>query len=59
MDLTTTTRVGTLVNPGENAPSAFTTLLGRYRSVEPTADGDWTTYTPLRGRTRLDLRCTR
>ena len=38
---------------------AFTTLLGRYRSVEPTADGDWTTYTPLRGRTRLDLRCTR
>lgn len=29
MDLTTTTRVGTLVNPGETAPSAFTTLLGQ------------------------------
>jgi cytochrome P450 len=34
---------------------AFRTLLGRYRSFEETSESDWTAYTPLRGRQRLDL----
>ncbi len=37
------------------AEIAFTTLLRRYRSLEEVSDSDWTTFTPLRGRQRLDL----
>ena len=38
---------------------AFQTILGRYRAIEVTAPGEWTTFTPLRGRARLDLRMVR
>jgi cytochrome P450 len=34
---------------------AFTTLLRRYSSIEEVGSSDWTAYTPLRGRQRLDL----
>jgi cytochrome P450 len=34
---------------------AFTTLLRRYGSIVETTTSDWTTFTPLRGRQRLDL----
>jgi cytochrome P450 len=37
------------------ATVAFTTLLGRYGSIEPVGSSDWTAFTPLRGRQRLDL----
>ena len=37
------------------AEVAFTTLLGRYRSFEEVGSSEWTSYTPLRGRQRLDL----
>jgi cytochrome P450 len=37
------------------AQVAFETLLARYRSIEETSESDWTTFTPLRGRQRLDL----
>ena len=39
------------------ADVAFRTLLGRYEVIEETGESDWTTYTPLRGRQRLDLTC--
>lgn len=34
---------------------AFSTLLRRYRTIRETGTSDWTTFTPLRGRQRLDL----
>jgi len=34
---------------------AFTTLLARYGTITETGGSDWTTFTPLRGRQRLDL----
>jgi cytochrome P450 len=37
------------------AEVAFTTLLGRYSAIEEVGESDWTSYTPLRGRQRLDL----
>ncbi len=37
------------------AEVAFTTLLGRYASIAEVGESDWTSYTPLRGRQRLDL----
>jgi cytochrome P450 len=37
------------------ADSAFTTLLRRYRSFEEVGDSEWTAFTPLRGRQRLDV----
>ena len=37
------------------AEVAFTTLLGRYRTFEEAGQSDWTSFTPLRGRQRLDL----
>jgi cytochrome P450 len=37
------------------ADVAFGTLLRRYRGFEEVGESDWTTYTPLRGRQRLDL----
>jgi cytochrome P450 len=37
------------------AEVAFTTLLARYRTIEQVGQSDWTSYTPLRGRQRLDL----
>lgn len=37
------------------AEIAFSTLLHRYRGFEEVGESDWTTYTPLRGRQRLDL----
>jgi cytochrome P450 len=37
------------------AEVAFTTLLDRYRTIEEVGQSDWTSYTPLRGRQRLDL----
>jgi cytochrome P450 len=37
------------------AEVAFRTLLSRYRDFEETSESDWTAYTPLRGRQRLDL----
>ncbi len=37
------------------AEIAFSTLLRRYRSFEEVGESDWTTFTPLRGRQRLDL----
>jgi cytochrome P450 len=37
------------------AEVAFTTLLSRYRAFEEVGQSDWTEYTPLRGRQRLDL----
>ena len=37
------------------AQIAFETLLARYGSIEETSESDWTTFTPLRGRQRLDL----
>jgi cytochrome P450 len=37
------------------AEVAFTTLLARYRTFEEVGQSDWTSYTPLRGRQRLDL----
>ncbi len=37
------------------AEVAFTTLLSRYRTFEEVGSSDWTCYTPLRGRQRLDL----
>jgi cytochrome P450 len=37
------------------ASVAFTTLLRRYHSIEEVGVSDWTAYTPLRGRQRLDL----
>jgi cytochrome P450 len=38
---------------------AFTTLLQRYRSIAEVGESDWTSYTPLRGRQRLDLELSR
>jgi cytochrome P450 len=37
------------------AEVAFSTLLRRYRGFEEVGESDWTSYTPLRGRQRLDL----
>jgi cytochrome P450 len=37
------------------AEVAFTTLLARYRTFEEVGQSDWTSFTPLRGRQRLDL----
>jgi cytochrome P450 len=37
------------------AEVAFGTLLRRYRRFEEVGESDWTSYTPLRGRQRLDL----
>jgi cytochrome P450 len=37
------------------AEVAFTTLLTRYRTIAEVGASDWTSYTPLRGRQRLDL----
>jgi cytochrome P450 len=37
------------------AEVALNTLLRRYRSIEEVGSSDWTSYTPLRGRQRLDL----
>jgi cytochrome P450 len=37
------------------AEVAFTTLLTRYGTFEEVGRSDWTSYTPLRGRQRLDL----
>jgi cytochrome P450 len=37
------------------AEVGFSTLLSRYRSLEEVGESDWTSYTPLRGRQRLDL----
>jgi cytochrome P450 len=37
------------------AEVAFTTLLQRYGSIAEVGESDWTSYTPLRGRQRLDL----
>ena len=34
---------------------AFTTLFGRYARITEVGSSDWTTFTPLRGRRRLDL----
>jgi cytochrome P450 len=34
---------------------AFTTLLARYEQITDVGTSDWTTFTPLRGRQRLDL----
>jgi cytochrome P450 len=34
---------------------AFETLLSRYRGFEQVGDSDWTSFTPLRGRQRMDL----
>jgi len=34
---------------------AFTTLLARYGTIIQTVASDWTTFTPLRGRQRLDV----
>jgi cytochrome P450 len=41
------------------AEVAFTTLLARYRDIEEVGTSDWTGYTPLRGRQRLDVRLRR
>ena len=41
------------------AEVAFNSLLRRYRGFEEVGESDWTTYTPLRGRQRLDLAVTR
>jgi cytochrome P450 len=41
------------------AEVAFRTLLSRYRSFDEVGESDWTTYTPLRGRQRLDLTAAR
>jgi cytochrome P450 len=41
------------------ADVAFDALLRRYRGFEEVGKSDWTTYTPLRGRQRLDLAATR
>jgi cytochrome P450 len=38
------------------AEVAFTTLLARYRTLEEIGRSDWTSFTPLRGRQRLDLK---
>jgi cytochrome P450 len=38
------------------AEVAFTTLLGRYPVIEEAGASDWTSFTPLRGRERLDVR---
>jgi cytochrome P450 len=37
------------------AEVAFTKLLSRYRAFEEVGSSDWTSFTPLRGRQRLDL----
>jgi cytochrome P450 len=37
------------------AEVAFTTLLARYPVIEEVGESDWTAFTPLRGRQRLDL----
>jgi cytochrome P450 len=37
------------------AEVAFTTLLQRYGNIAEVGESDWTSYTPLRGRQRLDL----
>ena len=37
------------------ADVAFRTLLTRYASIEEVGSSDWTGFTPLRGRQRLDL----
>ncbi len=37
------------------AEVAFRTLLTRYRTFAEVGESDWTAYTPLRGRQRLDL----
>lgn len=37
------------------AEVAFGVLLDRYGTIEETGESDWTAYTPLRGRERLDL----
>ena len=34
---------------------AFETLLDRYGTIEETGESDWTSFTPLRGRLRMDL----
>ena len=34
---------------------AFETLLDRYATIEETGASDWTSFTPLRGRQRMDL----
>ncbi len=34
---------------------AFETLLDRYATIEETGESDWTSFTPLRGRQRMDL----
>ena len=34
---------------------AFETLLDRYGTIEETGESDWTSFTPLRGRQRMDL----
>ena len=39
------------------AEVAFHTLLDRYPVIEEVGESDWTAYTPLRGRQRLDLVC--
>ena len=41
------------------ATVALTTLLRRYSSAEEVGTSTWSSYTPLRGRQRLDLRLTR
>ena len=37
------------------ADVAFTTLLSRYGTIAEVGESEWTSYTPLRGRQRLDL----
>jgi cytochrome P450 len=37
------------------AEVAFTTLLSRYATITEVGESDWTSYTPLRGRQRLDV----
>jgi cytochrome P450 len=34
---------------------AFETLLDRYATIEETGESEWTSFTPLRGRQRMDL----
>ncbi len=41
------------------ATVALTTLLRRYRTIEEVGTSAWSSYTPLRGRQRLDLALTR
>ncbi len=37
------------------AEVAFSTLLSRYATIAEVSESDWTSYTPLRGRQRMDL----